>query len=57
MKRVRLLGLASLTVLILAACGQKGPLYMPEEEPEKSSENQKPEPDEVNQDEHQKEAP
>ena len=38
-KRLRQLGLASFAVLFLAACGQKGPLRMPEESPEKESLN------------------
>ncbi|AKE51071.1 hypothetical protein TQ33_0079 [Kangiella geojedonensis] len=44
-KRLRQLGMMSLAVLFLAACGQKGPLFMPEEEPEKQLENQKVEED------------
>ncbi|GEM_PF-1861511 len=44
-KRLRQLGMMSLAVLVLAACGQKGPLFMPEEEPEKQSENQEVEED------------
>lgn len=40
-KRLRQLGIMSLAVVFLAACGQKGPLFMPEEEPEKPTENQK----------------
>lgn len=39
-KRLRQLGLASFAVLFLAACGQKGPLRMPSEDPEKTSVNQ-----------------
>ncbi|WP_223669936.1 LPS translocon maturation chaperone LptM [Kangiella shandongensis] len=37
MKRLRLLGLAGLAVLFLGACGQKGPLRMPDDEPQKQT--------------------
>ena len=33
-------GLVLSTAIMLAACGQKGPLYLPEEEPEKKKEPQ-----------------
>jgi len=42
-KRIRQLGLASLAALFLVACGQKGPLYMPDDE----ESEQKPENHEV----------
>ena len=39
-KRLRQLGLASFAVLFLVACGQKGPLRMPQENLEKNPLNQ-----------------
>lgn len=41
MKRIRQLSLAAMAVVFLAACGQKGPLYLPDSEPEKKQEKQK----------------
>lgn len=35
------LGFAGAVVLFLVACGQKGPLYMPDEQQDKQTENQK----------------
>ncbi|GAA0207381.1 hypothetical protein GCM10009123_13610 [Kangiella japonica] len=40
MKRIRQLGLTAMALVFLAACGQKGPLYLPESEPEKKQEKQ-----------------
>ncbi|WP_211267774.1 LPS translocon maturation chaperone LptM [Kangiella sediminilitoris] len=37
MRRLRLLGLAGFAVLFLSACGQKGPLHMPDEEPQQQA--------------------
>ena len=52
-KRLRQLGIMSLAVVFLAGCGPKGPLFMPEEEPEKPSENQKSEEKQVSEEEGQ----
>ena len=35
MKRIRQLSLTAMAVMFLAACGQKGPLFLPDNEPEK----------------------
>jgi predicted small lipoprotein YifL len=40
MKRIRQLSLTAMAVMFLAACGQKGPLFLPDNEPEKKQEKQ-----------------
>lgn len=37
MKRIRQLSLMAITAVFLVACGQKGPLFLPDNQPEKET--------------------
>ena len=39
MNKVETLLIVALAVILLGACGQKGPLYLPEEQPAASAQN------------------